>query len=186
MGNPAVDPRVRRTHRDVVAAAAELFLEGGWSAVTHAEVARRSGYAKATIYAHWPTQLDLIQASFEQIVGNHQHHEPAGDLRQDLIDELFRFGQALTEGDLARVIGGLLERAGSDPAVEALLNQMQRNGSATTNAILRAHLRRDDADQLAVLLAGAVYYRATLQGLAPTRAFIAGLVDRLLGTVEPA
>ena len=56
-----LDPRVARTRRDVVAAASALLVEVGWDAVTHAEVARRAGFSKATIYAHWPTRFTTLQ-----------------------------------------------------------------------------------------------------------------------------
>ena len=58
MTDEAIDPRVARTRRDVVDATAALLLEVGWDGVTHARVAQRSGYSKATVYAHWPARLD--------------------------------------------------------------------------------------------------------------------------------
>jgi len=49
-----MDPRVVRTRRDVLAAAREVLLEEGWEGVTVSRVADRSGYARTTLYRHWP------------------------------------------------------------------------------------------------------------------------------------
>ena len=56
-----VDPRVVRTRRDVLAAAREVLLEEGWEGVTVSRVADRSGYARTTLYRHWPQRLDLLR-----------------------------------------------------------------------------------------------------------------------------
>ena len=108
-GGASVDPRVLRTRRDVVDAATALFLAEGWSAVTHAEVARRAGYSKATVYTHWPTRLDLVRASVGQICGAAEHPPPTGDLRADLVRDLVDFADDLSRGHLGRVIGGVLD-----------------------------------------------------------------------------
>ena len=81
-----LDPRVRRTQRDVVQAASELLLEEGWFALTHAAVASRAGYSKATLYNHWPDPADLGRAAFLHACAT-PHHEPTGDPRTDLIGE---------------------------------------------------------------------------------------------------
>ncbi|WP_323379787.1 TetR/AcrR family transcriptional regulator [Streptomyces alkaliphilus] len=104
----------------MVDATTALLLTEGWAAVSHAEVARRSGYSKATVYAHWPTRLDLIRASVGRLCGAAEHPEPMGVLGADLINGLSDFAEDLSGGHLARVPGGVIERAGSDPAVDEL------------------------------------------------------------------
>jgi AcrR family transcriptional regulator len=73
----ALDPRVVRTRRDVLDATITELVEGGWDAVTHARVAARAGYAKATLYAHWPDRLALVSDAFAAF-GGMPHHEPTG------------------------------------------------------------------------------------------------------------
>ena len=76
-----IDPRVARTRRDVLAAAREVLLEDGWERVTLARVAERSGYARTTLYRHWPQRLDLLR----DLIGEEVrllHTTPAGDLRE--------------------------------------------------------------------------------------------------------
>jgi AcrR family transcriptional regulator len=182
----SVDPRVVRTHRDVIAAAAALLLAQGWTAVTHAEVARRAGYAKATIYAHWPTRLDLVRASVGQICGAAEHPPPTGDLRADLVRELVGFADDLSHGHLDRVLGGVLERAGTDPAVDELRQQLWEEGARSMEAILGSHLPPDAVAPSLALLAGGVLVRVAFQGRPATTAFIEDLVDRVLTSSGPA
>lgn len=188
MGQPekeAVDPRILRTHRDVVDAITALFRSEGWSGVTHAEVARRAGYSKATVYAHWPTRLNLIEASVGQICSAAQHPEPTGDLRTDLIAEVTGLALALTEGQLARIFGGIMERAGSDPGVDEVRRELVAEGSGPMAAILATHLPADDVEPALALLNGAVLFRVAFQALPADDAFIADLVDRVLATTTP-
>ncbi|MBO0610735.1 TetR/AcrR family transcriptional regulator [Myceligenerans salitolerans] len=176
----ATDPRILRTRRDVIDATTDLFRTEGWSGVTHAEVARRAGYSKATVYAHWPTRLDLIEASVGQICSASQHPEPTGDLRADLIAELTGLAAALTEGQLARIFGGIMERAGSDPGVDEVRRQLVAEGSGPMAAILAAHLPAEAVDAALALLNGAVLFRIAFQARPADAAFITDLVDRVL------
>lgn len=56
----AADPRVTRSRNRLLAAATELLVESGPSAVTVDAVAERSGVAKSTLYRHWPSRTDLL------------------------------------------------------------------------------------------------------------------------------
>jgi AcrR family transcriptional regulator len=178
----SIDPRVQRTRRDVVDAATALFLAEGWTAVSHAEVARRAGYSKATVYAHWPTRLDLIRAAVGQICGAAEHPKPTGDVRTDLILGLTDFAEDLSEGHLTRVLGGILERAGSDPAVDELLRQLNEEGTHTLEEILRTHLPPEAVEPSLALLVGGVFVRVAMQARPATRDFVEDLVDRVLAS----
>lgn len=179
----SLDPRVRRTQRDVTDAAAQLLAEQGWSAVTHAEVAKRAGYSKATIYGHWPTRLDLIRAGFGQLCVPQDHAPPTGDLRADLVRDLSDFAGDLTDGPLTRLVGGVLERAGTDPAVDELRQQLIDEGASGVAAVLHHHLDRSDAEAALSLLIGGVLYRVALEGKRLTKPAVSDLVDRVLASV---
>jgi len=175
-----LDPRVARTQRDVVSATSELLLADGWDAVTHAEVARRSGYAKATIYAHWPTQLDLVRASIDQICSEDHHPTITGDLRADLRAALLDFADDLSVGHLDRLLAGVVERAGRGHVVDELRTKLYETGTRSLRTILEAHLRPDDVDPSITLLTGAVLVRVSFEGRAATPEFIDDLIDRAL------
>jgi len=180
----SIDPRVVRTRRDVVDAATELFLGEGWNAVTHAEVARRAGYSKATVYAHWPTRLDLVRDSVIRICSEAEHAPPTGDLRADLVRDLLDFAGDLAGGHLARVLGGVLERAATDPIVEELRQLLWDEGTRSLETILRAHLPRSAVAPSLALLTGAVLVRVGFEGRPATKAFIDDVVDRVLASTS--
>ncbi|EXG82417.1 transcriptional regulator [Cryptosporangium arvum DSM 44712] len=179
----SVDPRVARTHRDVVRTAADLLMSGGWDTVTHAEVARRAGYSKATLYAHWPTRLDLIRDAVTQICDEARHPEPGGDLRTDLVTGLTDFAQDLT-GRLARVLGGVIERSGTDPVVEELRRLLYDTGTRMLRTVLETHLDARDVDPVLALLAGGIFVRIAFEGLVATPELIEDLVVRALASVQ--
>lgn len=175
-----VDPRVRRTQRDVVRAAAEILLESGWSAVTHSAVAERAGYAKATLYNHWPDRTDLGRAAFLEACPA-PDYVPTGDLRTDLIGDLSAFSAVLAHGQLGRVLAALAERAPQDPALAELLHGFVTDGSAQLVRILTDHGHDPEAaETMRDLLSGAVVFRVVLRQLDPSPGFIESAVDHAL------
>ncbi len=179
----SIDPRIARTQRDVVRTAADLLISSGWDDVTHAEVARQAGYSKATIYTHWPTRLDLIRDAVAQICDEAHHPEPSGDLRTDLVVGLTDFATDLT-GRLARLLGGVIERAGSDPIVEELRRRLYDTGTTMLRTVLESHLAKQDVGPILALLTGGVFVRVAFEGLQPTTDLIEDLVDRSLASVR--
>jgi AcrR family transcriptional regulator len=184
MSETSTDPRVARTRRDVVDATAALLLEEGWDAVSHAEVARRSSYSKATIYAHWPTRLDLIGAAIEQICDVPHHPTATGNLRDDLRTSLVDFATDLTEGHLDRLLAGVVERASGDEVVRGLRTRLYETGTSGLRSILKAHLDPSQVEASLTLLTGAVLVRASFQGKPATEAFVEDLIDRVLSAAR--
>lgn len=181
----ALDPRVARTHRDVVGATSALLLEEGWDAVTHAEVARRAGYSKATVYAHWPTRLDLIRSSIEQICDVADHPAATGDLRVDLRAALADFADDLTRGHLDRLLAGVVERAHDNEVVGGLRTRLYETGTSGMRAILAAHVAPRDVEPALALLTGAVLVLVTFEGRPATTAVLDDLIDRVLASTTP-
>jgi AcrR family transcriptional regulator len=182
MAEMSTDPRVARTRRDVVDATAALLLESGWDAVSHAAVARRSSYSKATIYAHWPTRIDLISAAIDQICDVPHHPTATGDLRDDLRTSLVDFATDLTEGHLDRLLAGVVERASTDEVVRGLRTRLYATGTSGLRSILEAHLDPRDIEASLTLLTGAVLVRVSFQGEPATDAFVEDLIDRVLSS----
>lgn len=179
------DPRVQRTRRDVIDAASSVLLDDGWAGVTHAAVAKRAGYSRATLYSHWPTRFDLVSDAVVQICASADHPEPTGDLRSDLVRELVEFGDGLTKGHLARLLGGVLERSRDDAAVDRLRDLLYAEGTHTLDEILRSHLPAAEVEPALAQLAGAVLIMAGFHEDGVSLAFIEGLVDRVLSAAEP-
>jgi AcrR family transcriptional regulator len=184
MTSEAVDPRVARTRRDVVDVTAKLLVDSGWDGVTHAEVARRSGYSKATIYTHWPARLDLIRAAIEQICDMEHHPTATGDLRADLRTSLLDFATDLTDSHLDRLLAGVVERANTSEVVRTLRNRLYETGTSGMRSILAAHLDPADVEPSLALLTGAVLVRVTFEGASATEAFVDNLIARVLNSVS--
>jgi AcrR family transcriptional regulator len=181
MVDEVTDPRVVRTRRDVVDATAALLLEHGWDGVTHAEVARSSGYSKATIYTHWPARLDLIAAAIDQICDQAHHPATTGDLRLDLRTALLDFATDLTDGHLDRLLAGVVERANASEVVSSLRTRLYESGTSGMRSILVAHLDKKDVEPVLALLTGAIFVRVTFEGVAATGRFVDDIIERALG-----
>jgi TetR/AcrR family transcriptional regulator len=54
---------------DIVSAALEVFGEQGYDAATMDEIARRAEYTKRTLYAYFPSKLDLLLELIAQQLG---------------------------------------------------------------------------------------------------------------------
>ena len=181
----ALDPRVARTRRDVVGATSALLLEEGWDAVTHAAVARRAGYSKATVYAHWPTRLDLVRASIEQICDEADHPPATGDLRADLRAALADFADDLTRGHLDRLLAGVVERGGDNEVVGRLRTRLYETGTSGMRAVLASHVEEHDVEPALALLTGAVLVLVTFEGRPASTAVLDDLIDRVLASTSP-
>ncbi|MFI6576240.1 TetR/AcrR family transcriptional regulator [Nocardiopsis sp. NPDC050513] len=181
----SLDPRIARTRRDVVDATSALLLEEGWDAVTHAAVARRAGYSKATVYAHWPARLDLISASIEQICDAADHPAPTGDLRTDLRVALEDFAHDLTHRRLDRLLAGVVEHAPDSEVVAGLRTRLYETGTSAMRAVLASHLSQRDVEPALALLTGAVFTLVTFEGKAASAAVVDDLIDRVLASTTP-
>lgn len=71
----------------VLTAAREVLVDEGWEGVTVARVAERSGYARTTLYRHWPQRLDLLRDLIREEAAV-AHSVPGGELRADLVAEV--------------------------------------------------------------------------------------------------
>lgn len=161
-----------------------MLLEDGWGATTHAEVARRAGYSKATIYAHWPTPVDLMRDAIAQICEDATHPQTSGDLREDLHAALSALALTLSEGRYDRLMAAVIERAAQDEGARDLRDRLYETATTGIRDILTANLRPDDVEPCLAMLVGAILVRATYEGEAVTAAFITDVIDRVLGRLE--
>ncbi|SOD64846.1 transcriptional regulator, TetR family [Streptomyces zhaozhouensis] len=178
----AVDPRVARTRRDVIRASATSLLEDGWGATTHAEVARRAGYSKATVYAHWPTSVDLVRDAISLICEDATHPATGGDLVEDLHAALGALAGTLSEGRYDRLMAGVIERAGHDEGARELRDRLYETATTGVRGVLAAHLAPDDVEPCLAMLVGAVLVRTTYEGGTADAAFLTDLIARALPT----
>ena len=68
-----------------IAAAAELLMDDGPGAITHANVASAANVSRTTVYNHWPTREDLLRATIDSIgKATPDVDDLTGSLRVDL------------------------------------------------------------------------------------------------------
>lgn len=175
----AVDPRVTRTRNDVLAATIRILIDEGWEAVTQPHVARVAGYAKATVYAHWPDRIALVRDAFARY-GDMPHHERTGDLRADLVGELTTFREAFVEHRLDRALAVLAERSSAVPELAAIRDAFVQDGERPIRDMLAGVTGGAAHEASAVMLCGLVTHAVLLDGRPPQDDVIAAAVDLLL------
>jgi AcrR family transcriptional regulator len=162
-----------------VNATAELLMTSGWDAVTHAEVAKRAGYSRATVYAHWPARLDLIRDSIDHLCNESSHPATTGDLRGDLIASLSDFASDLSEGGLDRLLAGVIERSDREEVTDLRL-RLYETGTRGLRSVLATHLETSDVEPTLALLTGAVMVRVSYEGKPAPPSYITDLIERAL------
>lgn len=173
------DPRVVRTHNDVLTAALHVLVHEGHGSVTHQHVAEVAGYSKATVYAHWRDRHDLLRGAFTRLVHS-PHHEPAGDLRADLVAELVAFRTALDEHGLDRALAALVDLIGSVPGMAEVRDEIVAEGERVLRRMLEPVLEGAEREAAVLMLSGAVLHSVFLHGRVPDDATIAASVDLVL------
>ncbi len=93
----------------IIAAARDLFITRGFSKVTMDNLAGRLGISKKTLYRHFATKNDLVDAAFEwQMLHIRQNLTEIFSRPGDFLDRLYAFCAFIT-GALARVNRAFLE-----------------------------------------------------------------------------
>ncbi len=183
------DPRVRRTKADIARAVQELFVAEGWDAITHQRIAEHAGYGRNTVYRHFPdrTALLLHSGHFDDV-----HHAPVtGDLRTDLVAELIVFRRELFDGIVGRIIAAMVERAGRDPEVQPMRDELVAVGARQTAELVEQAINegrmsdRIPIEDHVANLCGPLVYARLCQDRPPNDAAIEHLVDTHLRPREP-
>jgi AcrR family transcriptional regulator len=198
IGGPGVAqrgrPRSEKARTAIVAAAAELLLDRGLSAVSMDAVAERAGVSKATIYRWWPTKESLaLDALFTEWAAARPEPRDTGSLRGDLLSLLRPWIRLATSRPYGRVLAALITEAQTDPAFAAEYRQRlvePRRDQARAifrRAIDRGEIPADTKVEVALdLLYGPMYHRL-LHGHAPLNdGFVRDVVDMALGGIQPA
>ncbi|HAS12529.1 MAG TPA: TetR family transcriptional regulator [Acidimicrobiaceae bacterium] len=186
-----LDPRVLRTRRHVLAAARAVLVEEGWERVTVTRVADRSGYARTTLYRHWPQRLDLLRDLITDEV-HLLHTVPTGDVRADLVAELEAFRVAITTTGLGRVMIAIGQQASDDGELAELSSAVRADGTRVldeiiTSAVARGELRAQlDPDVAVAQLVGPVLFRYLFDSHDDIDgAFVVTVVDLFLRGASP-
>lgn len=179
------DPRAARSRAAALAAAQQLLVEQGWSAVTHVAVAARSGVGRTTLYRHWPDAAELIRDVIATRIAG-AHTTPTGELREDLVRELEGLRTLLHDPVSETGLRAVIERAGADPVFAELKESLYRDGSKVfremvEDAKFRGELPAElETDRAIDELAGPLMYRRLLAGRTFDGHYVRQVVDDFL------
>jgi AcrR family transcriptional regulator len=175
------DARVIRTRADVARSALEVLTGEGSDALTHARVAEIAGYSKTTLYAHWPTRLDLAAAALD-ILEELPSHERTGDLRTDLVEQLTTFRQGVVDHRLDRVLAAMTQWATAE-AMREIRQRVNTEGQRPLRAILEGSFEGADLEAVVSMLSGVVACPSLMFGTVPDDDVIEAAVDIVLKSV---
>lgn len=190
---PRGRPRSERARKAILAAAAELLLARGLSAVSMDAVAERAGVSKATIYRWWPTKETLaLDALYTEWDAVRPQPRDTGSLRGDLLSLLRPWARLAGSRPYGRVIAALLTESQTDPAFAAQYRQRfveprrEQGRAIFRRAIERGEVPPGTKVEVALdLLYGSMYHRL-LHGHAPlSDRFVREAVDTVLDGIRP-
>lgn len=174
----AEDARVLRTRADVARSALDVLTNEGPDALTHARVAEIARYSKTTLYAHWPSRVDLVTVALEAI-GEVPHHERTGDIRADLVGELKTFRNAVADLRLDRVLAAMAQWATVE-AMAQIRDRINAEGQRPIRAILEQSFDGPALEAAISMLAGVVACPSLMFGTLPDDTIIEAAVDIVL------
>ncbi len=184
-----VDPRIVKTHSDVLACAWTLLLERGWESVTVTNVAERSGYARSTLYRHWPNRLDLLRELISEQARS-SHTKPSGHTRNDLIAELEAFQNAITSTGLGTILAAIAHLTGSDRESATMAQATWADEVRVLSSVLQSaranwEIPPEVTDQDAIdMLVGPIIHRFLCTSEEPGRDQVTNIVDSFLAAME--
>jgi AcrR family transcriptional regulator len=180
----ADDPRVVRSKELILQAARQLLLEHGPGAVTHVQVAERSGVGRATVYRHWP-KTDQLLAESMATVPMPFFAAPTEPVLEWLRTELTVIARQLELDDVRAVATTLANAALWDPEMAARRDMFarvlaERLAVALDQAQAHGHLELSVASSAAAaLLLGPLYYRSTIEHAAVDEELIEAVIASL-------
>ncbi len=187
--NAAVGGRPRSAEADaaILAAASDVFCEVGYEGLSMECVANRAGVGKTTIYRRYPTKLDLVMATVEQLSAGTVLTPDTGHLRSDLIALGQRLHAMFTESNAGKAIPMTLAAKARNPELAVAHEAFVLGRRAATVEVIQRGIDRGelaaDADPwvIADLVTGAIFMRVFVTGQEVTDAYLEAMIDQVLG-----
>jgi len=163
-------PRHPEIDAAIISATLGLLAETGYAGFTIAEVARRAGVGKPTVYRRWAQKSQLVvEAMATQMPG--ETGVRIGSVAEQLLDYATRLSVTLTHTPLGRVLPGLVAEMATDPQLAAsyrsLIIEPTRRlwREAVERGIDSGELLPDtDVEFVLDALAGPLYVRLLITG----------------------
>ena len=104
----AIDPRIERSRRVILAAALDELGELGYGGFTIESVASRAGVGKSTIYRLWPDRLALIADAFGLLHESAAPDLSSGSMRDKLERILRHVAEVVADSPFGACLPALL------------------------------------------------------------------------------
>lgn len=185
-------PRSAAAHVAILGAAIALVREVGYDAVTIEGIAERAGVGKATLYRWWPSRELLVVEAIGQIVRAIPVPD-TGRAEADILALMRASMMMYADPATGPLLSGLVAAMARHPAVaDAVRTGFVREWRTAVHVVLRraaarGELRRRLDTSLALdLLAGPLFYRYLMLGVAIDERFIRRVVRSVLRGLAPA
>lgn len=191
-GDGRVDPRVARTRAKVLAAAADLLREVGFTDVTIEQISSRSGVSRSTMYRHWETRDEILRDAFSSVA----LAAPAGDdpAEADLDADLRHYARVFADGlehSWGRAAAALAMAAIDDPAQRRIIATFADGYARDVGTLLRLAVARGEAVvafdpvEVADRLVAPLFHRYLFRHLPLDDAFVTAHADRVAASLRP-
>ncbi|MGH9026618.1 MAG: TetR/AcrR family transcriptional regulator [Acidimicrobiia bacterium] len=179
-------PRSRAADAAILDATVDLYADLGFEGLSVNAVASRAGVSKATIYRRFPSKVDLVLAAATRAADREHGDVDTGNVRDDLRGHVNALVRLLTKTEIGRCVPTMVADKTRNTELAAAHNRFsaRRRGrvvEAVRRGRERGELRPDtDADLVADLVVGPVFYRHLVSGGRIDRAYADHLVDAVL------
>lgn len=177
--DPAVDV-------EIIAATITVLQDVGYAGLTIAEVARRAGVSKPTVYRRWAEKAQLVVEAIATKVPPSSEVD-TGSTTADLFACIAHLTTTLTRTPFGRVLPGLVAEMAADPELahgyrQAVIEPVRDRWRAVVNrGISRGDLTPDtDVELVLDLLAGPLYLRLLITGQPVDPGYAAAAIDVVL------
>ena len=162
------DPRRTRSRAAILAAAQDVLVRDGVTAVTVEAVVQRSGVARSTVYRHFPTSTAVVVAALQDLAPQPTAPGPGVPVREALTTELADLLADLGHARWSAAFPSLLEAASRDEEMRGVRDAFtQRQTAPLREVLLRGAAAGEvpaaDVERIVALLAGPLLYARLLE-----------------------
>ena len=188
---PRGRPRSGEADVAILEAAAELFCELGYDALSVEGVAAKAGVGKTTIYRRYPTKLDLVMAASAHMSEGLVPMPESGDLRDDLLAIARLYTRMLTQTSVGRAIPMMIVAKTRNPELATAHDAFVAARREVTMGLVRRSMAQGalppatDPELISDLLTGPIMLRVFVTGQPVTSRYLEALVDSVLRSAQP-
>jgi AcrR family transcriptional regulator len=168
LSSPVGRPRDPEVDQAIIAATLEIIAEGGYEGLRVADVAKRAGVSKPTMYRRWPSKTDLVIAALQTTPP--LDRVDTGSLRTDLLALLTQFLSIAESVPLAGLLAALAAERQRMPHLADVLDPFVADRNRVFIQVFQRAVARGEVDPdsdlslAASLVAGPVLLRLFFGG----------------------